>query len=40
MPINCGAPAYMVSKDFLLEKVRPKLIALANDLETALGTLS
>jgi len=40
MPINCGAPAYMVSKDFLLEKVRPKLIALANDLETSLGTLS
>jgi len=40
MPINCGAPAYMVSKDFLLEKVRPKLIALANDLESSLGTLS
>jgi len=40
MPINCGAPAYMVSKDFLLEKVRPKLIALANELETSLGTLS
>jgi DNA-binding IclR family transcriptional regulator len=40
MPINCGAPAYMVSKDFLLEKVRPKLIALAADLETSLGTLS
>jgi DNA-binding IclR family transcriptional regulator len=40
MAINCGAPAYMVSKDFLLEKVRPKLIALANELETSLGTLS
>ncbi len=40
MSINCGAPAYMVSKDFLLEKVRPKLIALANELETSLGTLS
>jgi DNA-binding IclR family transcriptional regulator len=40
MPINCGAPAYMVSKDFLLEKVRPRLIALANELETSLGTLS
>ena len=40
MPINCGAPAYMVSKEFLLEKVRPKLIALANELETSLGTLS
>jgi DNA-binding IclR family transcriptional regulator len=40
MSINCGAPAYMVSKNFLLEKVRPKLIALANELETSLGTLS
>jgi DNA-binding IclR family transcriptional regulator len=40
MSINCGAPAYMVSKDFLLEKVRPLLIALANELETSLGTLS
>jgi DNA-binding IclR family transcriptional regulator len=40
MAINCGAPAYMVTKDFLLEKVRPKLIALANELETSLGTLS
>jgi DNA-binding IclR family transcriptional regulator len=39
MPINCGAPAYMVSKDFLLEKVRPRLIALAHELETSLGTL-
>ncbi len=38
MAINCGAPAYMVSKEFLLEKVRPRLIALANDLETSLGT--
>ncbi len=38
MAINCGAPAYMVSKDFLLGKVRPRLIALANELETSLGT--
>jgi DNA-binding IclR family transcriptional regulator len=38
MAINCGAPAYMVSKDFLLEKVRPRLIALAGELETSLGT--
>jgi DNA-binding IclR family transcriptional regulator len=38
MAINCGAPAYMVSKEFLLEKVRPRLIALANDLQTSLGT--
>jgi hypothetical protein len=28
----------MVSRDFLLEKVRPRLIALANELETSLGT--
>ncbi len=38
MAINCGAPAYMVSRDFLLEKVRPRLIALANELEASLGT--
>ena len=38
MSINCGAPAYMVSKEFLLEKVRPRLIALVNELETSLGT--
>ena len=38
MAINCGAPAYMVSKEFLLEKVRPRLIALVHELETSLGT--
>jgi len=38
MAINCGAPAYMVSKEFLLEKVRPRLIALADELESSLGT--
>jgi DNA-binding IclR family transcriptional regulator len=38
MAINCGAPAYMVSKDFLLDRVRPRLIALANELEASLGT--
>jgi DNA-binding IclR family transcriptional regulator len=38
MAISCGAPAYMVSKEFLLEKVRPRLIALAGELETSLGT--
>jgi DNA-binding IclR family transcriptional regulator len=38
MAINCGAPAYMVSKEFLLEKVRPRLITLAHELETSLGT--
>ncbi len=40
MPINCGAPSYIVSKEFLMEKVRPRLIKLANDLETSLGTLN
>ena len=38
MAINCGAPAYMVSEEFLLERVRPRLIALAHELETSLGT--
>ena len=38
MAINCGAPAYMVSREFLLDKVRPRLISLANELETSLGT--
>jgi DNA-binding IclR family transcriptional regulator len=38
MSINCGAPAYIVSKDYLLEKVRPRLIALAQELEVSLGT--
>jgi DNA-binding IclR family transcriptional regulator len=38
MVISCGAPAYMVSKDFMLDGARPKLIALANELEDALGT--
>ena len=38
MAINCGALAYMVSAGFLLEKVRPRLIALVNELEASLGT--
>src|SRR6204780_4273991 len=38
MAVNCGAPAYMVSKEFLLDKVRPRLVALVNQLETSLGT--
>jgi DNA-binding IclR family transcriptional regulator len=40
MAINCGAPAYMVSKEFLLQKVRPRLIAIVGELETSLGTAS
>lgn len=38
MAISCGAPAYMVSEEFLLNDVRPRLIALANELEASLGT--
>ena len=38
MSINCGAPAYIASKEFLLEQVRPRLIALVSELETSLGT--
>ena len=38
MAISCGAPAYMVSEEFLLDKVRPRLINLAQELETSLGT--
>lgn len=38
MAISCGAPAYLVSKEFLLDSVRPKLIALAARLEDSLGT--
>jgi DNA-binding IclR family transcriptional regulator len=38
MAINCGAPAYMVSEEFLLERVRPRLIALTRELETSLGS--
>lgn len=38
MAISCGAPAYMVSQEFLLEKVRPRLVALATELEASLGT--
>jgi DNA-binding IclR family transcriptional regulator len=38
MVISCGAPAYMLSKEFMLDSVRPRLIALANELEDSLGT--
>ncbi|MEP6883934.1 MAG: IclR family transcriptional regulator C-terminal domain-containing protein [Gammaproteobacteria bacterium] len=38
MAINCGAPAYMLSKESLLPKVRPRLIALVSELESSLGT--
>jgi DNA-binding IclR family transcriptional regulator len=38
MAISCGAPAYSVSPEFLLDEVRPRLIALAANLEKAVGT--
>jgi DNA-binding IclR family transcriptional regulator len=38
MCINCGAPAYIVSKEFLLNEVRPRLISIKQEIETALGT--
>jgi DNA-binding IclR family transcriptional regulator len=38
MAINCGAPAYIASQQFLLEKVRPQLLALVRELEASLGT--
>lgn len=37
MAINCGGPAFTLSKEFLLNDVRPKLIELARRLEASLG---
>jgi DNA-binding IclR family transcriptional regulator len=37
MAINCGAPAYIVSKDFLLEQVRPRLIKLVGSVMSFLA---
>ncbi len=34
MAINCGGPAFQLSPDFLLQDVRPRLIALARQLES------
>jgi DNA-binding IclR family transcriptional regulator len=36
MAISCGGPASSLSKDFLLDEVRPRLIALTQRLEAAL----
>ncbi|MFQ1046262.1 IclR family transcriptional regulator, partial [Acinetobacter sp. NIOH-H-8] len=33
MAINCGGPAFLLGRDFLLEEVRPRLIALGARLE-------
>jgi DNA-binding IclR family transcriptional regulator len=37
MAINCGGPAFTLSKEFLLNDVRPKLIELVRRLEASLG---
>ena len=37
MAINCGGPAFTLSREFLLGEVRPKLIEMVRQLETALG---
>jgi DNA-binding IclR family transcriptional regulator len=36
--ISCGGPAYNVSPEFLLNEVRPRLIALVTSLEVSVGT--
>jgi DNA-binding IclR family transcriptional regulator len=37
MAINCGAPAFKVSSEYLLGEVRPKLIEIARKIEEGLG---
>jgi DNA-binding IclR family transcriptional regulator len=37
MTINCGGPAFTLSKSFLLDAVRPRLIELAHQIEASLG---
>jgi DNA-binding IclR family transcriptional regulator len=37
MAINCGAPDTVATPDFLMEEVRPRLIALARGLDGAMG---
>lgn len=37
MAINCGGPAFTLSKEFLLEDVRPRLVELVRKLEASLG---
>jgi len=38
MAISCGGPAYSVTPEFLLDEVRPRLVALVGTLEAAVGT--
>lgn len=37
MAINCGGPAFSLSREFLLEDVRPRLVMMARRLEESLG---
>ena len=37
MAINCGAPAFKVSSEYLLNEVRPKLIEIVRKIEEGLG---
>ncbi|HEY8539658.1 MAG TPA: IclR family transcriptional regulator [Steroidobacteraceae bacterium] len=37
MAINCGAPAFKVSAEYLLNEVRPRLIEIARKIEEGLG---
>jgi DNA-binding IclR family transcriptional regulator len=36
MTINCGGPAFTLSRKFLLEEVRPRLLGLLRRIETSL----
>lgn len=37
MAINCGAPTAITTPEFLLQEVRPRLIALAKSLDGIMG---
>ena len=37
MAINCGAPSFKVSPEYLLNEVRPRLVALVRRIEEGLG---
>jgi DNA-binding IclR family transcriptional regulator len=37
MAINCGAPAFKVSSEYLLNEVRPRIIEIARKIEEGLG---
>ncbi len=39
MAVNCGGPSMVVSQDFLLEEVRPRLIRLCKRLEGSMGNI-